>query len=299
MINEAPKDTAMVHRFLTIVAIVGIFLLCFSSANSTQICFFQINHNAKGQPGCSADSFDIVNDPSFRSFLEELFVACNLSEIIGSLDPYSRNLERIQLVSDSTPPLSLAVRCNISCQFRVVIDKIARAFFTVRFFFGHRRRVALSGSDIDWRGLVAPIFSKANWSKENIFVVIAHSTDDMMSHHFIRDRDHMRFISIDDVNEPIAKYPAVEDTRTLLTMRNTFRVFGKTSLVTISQQRILSLLKTNPKKLPGVPCAIDADGTEAGGAIDAKKRNEIMANKNAFLAGEVTIIRRRCNCRTS
>jgi len=56
--------------------------------------------------------------------------------------------------------------------------------------------------------------TEANWSKENIFVVIAHSTDDMMSHHFIRDRDHMRFISIDDVNEPIAKYSAVEDTRT-------------------------------------------------------------------------------------
>lgn len=112
---------------------------------------------------------DIVNDPSFRSFLEELFDACKLSDIIGSLDPYSRNLERIQLVSDSTPPLSLAVRCNISCQFRMVIDKIATAFFTVRFFVGHRRRVALSGSDIDWRGLVAPIFSMSGLRFADVF----------------------------------------------------------------------------------------------------------------------------------
>ena len=42
-----------------------------------------------------------------------------------------------------------------------------------------------------------------------------------------------------------------------------------------------------------MPCSIDVDDMEEGGASDAKKRNEIMANKNAFLAGEVTTALRR------
>lgn len=41
-------------------------------------------------------------------------------------------------------------------------------------------------------------------------------------------------------------------------------------------------------------CKLDVDDVdEEGGANDAKKRNEIMANRNAFLAGEVTTILRR------
>ena len=42
-----------------------------------------------------------------------------------------------------------------------------------------------------------------------------------------------------------------------------------------------------------VPCSSDVDDMDEGGANDAKKRNEIMANKNAILAGEVTTILRR------
>ena len=117
----------------------------------------------------TATFLDIVNEPSFRTFLDELFVACKLSDTIGSLDPFSRNLERVQLVTDSTPPLPLVERCDISCQFRVVIDKIATAFFAVRLYLGHRSRVPLSGSVIDWRGSVAPIFAMSGLRFADVF----------------------------------------------------------------------------------------------------------------------------------
>ena len=127
--------------------------------------FFCRLYRATDCPACTSHQLqtptfrDIINDPSFRVFLERLFVACQLSDVVGPLHPFSRNLERVDLFNHTPLPLPLAVRCDITCQLRLVIDRIASAFFVVRPYAGRTARIPLRGSEIKWETEVVPIFS--------------------------------------------------------------------------------------------------------------------------------------------
>lgn len=127
--------------------------------------FFCRLYRATDCPSCASHHLqtptfrDIINDPSFREFLERLFDTCQLSDVVGSLHPFSRNLERVDLFKDTSSSLPLAVRCEITCQFRLVIDRIASAFFVVRSYAGRTSRIPLRGSEINWETEVVPIFS--------------------------------------------------------------------------------------------------------------------------------------------
>ena len=127
--------------------------------------FFCRLYRATDCPACASHQLqtptfrDIINDPSFRVFLERLFVACQLSDVVGPLHPFSRNLERVDLFNHTPLPLPLAVRCDITCQLRLVIDRIASAFFVVRPYAGRTARIPLRGSEIKWETEVVPIFS--------------------------------------------------------------------------------------------------------------------------------------------
>jgi len=53
--------------------------------------------------------------------------------------------------------------------------------------------------------------TNSNWPAENITVIVAESTEDMMSHAYVRDR-RIKFLSIDNVNEAIMNYPPIKPT---------------------------------------------------------------------------------------
>lgn len=127
--------------------------------------FFCRLYRATDCPSCASHHLqtpmfrDIINDPSFRVFLEHLFAACKLSDVVGALCPFSRNLERVDLFKHSSTLVPLADRCEITCQLRLVIDRIASAFFVVRSYSGRTSRIPLRGSEIKWETEVVPIFS--------------------------------------------------------------------------------------------------------------------------------------------
>ena len=127
--------------------------------------FFCRLYRATDCPSCASHHLqtptfrDIISDPSFRAFLDHLFAAYQLSDVVGALCPFSRNLERVDLFKHTSLSVPLAVRCEITCQFRLVIDRIASAFFAVRSYSGRTSRIPLRGSEIKWETEVVPIFS--------------------------------------------------------------------------------------------------------------------------------------------
>ena len=53
--------------------------------------------------------------------------------------------------------------------------------------------------------------TSANWSADDITVIVADSTEEMMLHPYVRD-NHTTFLSIDDVHKPITVYPPLKPT---------------------------------------------------------------------------------------
>ena len=51
--------------------------------------------------------------------------------------------------------------------------------------------------------------TSADWSADKITVIVADSTEDMMSHAYVRDRN-IQFLSIDDIHKSITKYPPLK-----------------------------------------------------------------------------------------
>lgn len=101
---------------------------------------------------------EIFLDPSFQSFLEEIFDLWSVESHVGSLATYSRDLETPQFASTLDSSIALERRCLIVCQLRLAVSRVVDIFYVVEKSNGRRYRRRRNGDEIDWRSDVAPLF---------------------------------------------------------------------------------------------------------------------------------------------
>ena len=137
------------------------------------------------------------------------------SKVSASNDPSTLRSEFDALRSSFADKSIMAVLRTVPSSYNIFEPPKESMAFVVYAAFAYFSPVVMRviRTALLWYEHEAEHHTEANWPKENIFVVVCNSTDDMMSHHFIRD-GAARFISIDDVYEPINKYPGVVEAPT-------------------------------------------------------------------------------------
>jgi len=161
-----------------------------------------------------ADDGEVTNAPTVAEASVVVHQADD-SKVSGSNDPSTLRSEFDALRSSSDDKSIMAVLRTVPSSFNVFDPPKESMAFVVYAAFAYFSPVVMRviRTALLWYRHEAQHHTEANWPKENIFVVVCNSTDDMMSHHFISD-GAVRFVSIDDVYEPINKYPGVDEAPT-------------------------------------------------------------------------------------